>query len=233
MTKSFSNWTATIAVVGALTGGAPVLSSVFRLCLRAGNPMVNPAAKVVAVVAIMAAGVAAQIDAAQVADMAVVIQVTDDAHILPDVLSEAERLAGSVYLAAGVRIVWTDAIQVAEPAGGFHVDVILRSKDMKAGESQSSSIDGEVLGRTLRPIRRVYVFYDRICEHAMQTGSTVARLLGAVIAHEVGHLLLPDFSHSPTGIMRPHWNGRIVRVPDFTVDQGNTIRTRLADSSTK
>ena len=181
----------------------------------------------------MTAGVAAQIDAAQVADMAVVIQVTDDAPILPDVLSEAERLAGSVYLAAGVRIVWTDAaIQVAEPVGGFHVNLILRSKDMKAGESQSSSIDGEVLGRALRPTRRVYIFYDRIYEHAMQTGSTVARLLGAVIAHEVGHLLLPDFSHSPTGIMRPHWNGRIMRVPDFTVDQGNTIRTRLADSST-
>ena len=181
----------------------------------------------------MTAGVAAQIDTAQVADMAVVIQVTDDAHILPDVLSEAERLAGSVYVAAGVRIVWTDAaVQVAEPAGSFHVNVILRSKDMKAGESQSSSIDGEVLGRALRPTRRVYIFYDRIYEHAIQTGSTVARLLGAVIAHEVGHLLLPDFSHSPIGIMRPHWNGRIMRVPDFTVDQGNTIRTRLADSST-
>ena len=26
MTKSFSNWTATIAVVGALTGGAPVFA---------------------------------------------------------------------------------------------------------------------------------------------------------------------------------------------------------------
>ena len=90
-----------------------------------------------------------------------------------------------------------------------------------------------VFGRASRPIRRAYIFYDRILDHARLTGSNVARLLGAVIAHEVGHLLLPAFSHSPTGIMRAHWGGRIVRVPDFTVDQGMTIRTLLADSSTK
>ena len=84
----------------------------------------------------MAAGVAAQIDAAQVADMAVVIQVTDNAHILPDVLSEAERLAGSVYLAAGVRIVWTE---------------VNESVTRTANNGQQTSRDAIVLAVITRP----------------------------------------------------------------------------------
>ena len=127
----------------------------------------------------------------------VVIHLTDDAHIPTGVLAEAERQAGFVYLAAGVRVVWSDIASAAQPVGAFHVNVVLRSKDMK---TQSEGIEGEIFGRALRPITRAYVFYDRIYEHAVLTGSNVARSFGAMIAHEVGHLLLPAFSHSRTGI---------------------------------
>ena len=57
--------------------------------------------------------------------------------------------------------------------------------------------------------------------------------MGAVMTHEVGHLLLPAFSHSPSGIMRARWDERIVRVPDFTVEQGMTIRALLATATVK
>lgn len=36
-------------------------------------------------------------------------------------------------------------------------------------------------------------------------------LLGALIAHEVGHLLLGPGSHSATGIMQPHWDQQQIR----------------------
>jgi hypothetical protein len=163
----------------------------------------------------------------------VVLHVTDDAHIPPGVLAEAERQAGSVYFAVGVRVVWSDSALAAQPVGAFHADVVLRSKDMVAGKTDLEGIHEEVFGRALRPIKRAYVFYDRICDHAMLTGSNVARSLGAVIAHEVGHLLLPAFSHSQTGIMRARWEGPILHVPVFTVDQGRAIRTRLADLSAR
>ena len=35
-----------------------------------------------------------------------------------------------------------------------------------------------------------------------------AELLGAVIAHEIGHALLPGHPHSKAGIMRPEWEAR-------------------------
>jgi hypothetical protein len=48
------------------------------------------------------------------------------------------------------------------------------------------------------------------------------------MAHEVGHVLLPPFGHSRSGIMRATMDGRIMRVPGFMPDQADTIRKRLA-----
>jgi hypothetical protein len=61
----------------------------------------------------------------------------------------------------------------------------------------------------------------------------VARLLGFAIAHEMGHLLLPA-GHSPSGIMRPDWNGDDLRhiasgSLQFTPAQANAIRAKVSD----
>jgi hypothetical protein len=179
-------------------------------------------------------GLATRIDGARGAEVALVVHVTDNAHIPPGLLAKAKRYAGSVYSAAGVRVVWRDGFAgTVEPDGAFHVDVLVVPKDMRTGKSQLEGIDGEVFGRALQPIKRVYVFYDRIEDHAMRTRSNLARVLAMVIGHEVGHLLLPAFSHSPTGIMQAHWEGPILHVPAFTVDQARAIRTRLAGASAK
>jgi hypothetical protein len=115
-----------------------------------------------------------------------------------------------------------------------------RRRDADVGEGHSvgevqseKGTHGEVFGKASRPTRRAQVFYDRIYDHPMQTGSNVAMLLGAVIAHAVGHLLLPAFSHSATGIMRAYWEGPVLYLPHFRGDQARTIRTLLADAGAK
>ena len=188
----------------------------------------------VAIAVLLTACVAARIDAAPRHEMVVVLHVTDDAHVSGGVLAEAEHQATRVFYATGVRAVWSGgAIPTTQPDGAFHVEVVIRSTDTTAGQSQLAGIAGAVLGRALPPFSRAYIFYDRVCDYAMQTDSSLASLLGAVIAHEVGHLLLPASSHSQSGIMRANWDGRIVRMPEFTVDQGTTIRTRLAAASAR
>jgi uncharacterized protein YqgC (DUF456 family) len=48
-----------------------------------------------------------------------------------------------------------------------------------------------------------YAFYDRIKEVTITTiGADAGLILGHVIAHEIGHLLLPYNSHAQTGLMR-------------------------------
>ncbi len=40
----------------------------------------------------------------------------------------------------------------------------------------------------------------------------VGILLGHVIAHEIGHLLLASNKHSRRGLMQPHWNARVTEL---------------------
>ena len=65
---------------------------------------------------------------------------------------------------------------------------------------------------------------------------TLPTLLGHVMAHEIGHLLLPANSHSSKGLMRGDWG--IAHVQDarsgklaFTETETRLITRRLADTS--
>lgn len=49
------------------------------------------------------------------------------------------------------------------------------------------------------------VFADRIERAAMRAGVATGTLLGRVMAHELGHLLLGSGYHGPAGLMRAEW----------------------------
>jgi len=194
--------------------------------------MAKTTAGLVGIVVVLIGGVAARIDAAAGPDRVVVLHLTDYAHVSPCDLTDAKQLATEVYRKAGVAVVWTDgAAATAQPDGAFHVDVVLLSKDLVAKTSQSDRVAEQVVGRAVRSAKRAYIFHDRAVDQAKVTGSRVAVLLGAVIAHEVGHLLLPAFSHSSSGVMRASWDGLLVRIPTFTNDQVTTMRQLLAAGS--
>ena len=55
------------------------------------------------------------------------------------------------------------------------------------------------------------VLVDRVEVMADRTQSEAGKLLGRVVAHEVGHLLLGTAAHSATGLMRAHWNDEEAR----------------------
>ena len=73
-----------------------------------------------------------------------------------------------------------------------------------------------------------YVFADRVVDLAKEQMVGWTGLLGTMVAHEVGHLLLGDNSHFPTGIMSAGWrNGEVKRAlvgnPKFTSTQAEQI----------
>jgi hypothetical protein len=51
-----------------------------------------------------------------------------------------------------------------------------------------------------------YAFYGRIGDFAATHRVEIGPILGSVIAHELGHLLLPQGSHSRTGLMSSNWD---------------------------
>jgi hypothetical protein len=88
-----------------------------------------------------------------------------------------------------------------------------------------------VLGQANRPSRIVYIFFHRILPVAIKYRQNYARVLGLVMAHEMGHILFPADSHSATGIMSAHPDVWSKSVRYFTAKQGELIRSMLIRES--
>lgn len=185
-------------------------------------------AAVTTMIAVLTAGVTAPEPAAAGSGPTVVLHVTDYAQVSRSDLAEAEELATGIYREAGVRTIWIEgaaATVLADDA--FHVDVILLSKEMVAQKCRLDAIPDAAFGAATQSPRRAYIFYPRIAGHAARTQGAISRLLAGLLAHEIGHVLLPANGHSTSGVMRGTWDGRIVRVPGFTKAQAATIRSLL------
>jgi hypothetical protein len=59
-----------------------------------------------------------------------------------------------------------------------------------------------------------WIFYDPMKRFAVERELSLAQLLGHVIAHELGHMLLGPNSHSGMGLMRAQWSGRELQAAD-------------------
>jgi hypothetical protein len=67
-----------------------------------------------------------------------------------------------------------------------------------------------MVGLTPRPASgrgsRAYVIYDRVRDRADRDHLDVARVLAAMMSHEMGHMLLPAPAHAPSGLMKATFN---------------------------
>jgi hypothetical protein len=72
------------------------------------------------------------------------------------------------------------------------------------------------------------VFLDRIVAAAAHAQVDHVRVFGIVLAHEVGHLVLPEWSHAEVGIMSAHLVPRSFGAKRFTEAQAETIRRMIA-----
>jgi hypothetical protein len=155
-----------------------------------------------------------------------ILHVEDYARIHGADRSLAEAEVTRIYGSAGVRTVWTTGHENANVAG-LHVRVILFSRDVAVGEFVSERVPDSVLGLAARGARRAYIFTHRIANLALQHGDDFRQVLGRVIAHEVGHLVLPEYSHSDSGIMRANVGVRSKSDREFTTEQAAVIRSIL------
>jgi hypothetical protein len=90
-----------------------------------------------------------------------------------------------------------------------------------------SDLPKSVLGIAPLHSGRAYIFSDRIARLARSAREPFETVLGRVLAHEVGHLVLPAQGHSDNGIMRSSLNYQSKQAPAFTTAQGDSIRTLL------
>jgi hypothetical protein len=133
------------------------------------------------------------------------------------IIAKAEREAGRILGEAGLRVVWLDCPM--EHYGGAHVpqnpclepleatDIVLRV----LSERTQNKFQDTVFGFAVVPIF-ASVYYDYALRSAKRDNDEfeVPVILGCVIAHELGHLLVGSNSHSGSGVMQPKWGRKQV-----------------------
>jgi hypothetical protein len=91
--------------------------------------------------------------------------------------------------------------------------------------AQSREAPRDILGEALLNSGRIYVFYDRVKQLARTRQLPLGTILGRVLAHEVGHHVLPGQGHARWGIMRDIVDDQWPGAPGFTTGEADAIRT--------
>jgi hypothetical protein len=163
---------------------------------------------------------------------------TSTKHVGPDALVRAgKNPPGSAYeRAAGLR----PAGRVGTPAStwsGFDCGRVEWPTHLAVRfVPHSASLTNEVFGAAFLSAdgKGCYsdVFYNLVAGLHADWNIGLADILGNVIAHELGHLLLGSNSHSPAGIMRARWQAEeLQRVAkgtlSFNAEQAEYMRGKL------
>ena len=166
------------------------------------------------------------------------VSVFNDAGVEPSVWSQAQSRATEITRHSGISLTWLDC---GFPAG--------RMPDSNCGAisypahlsvrivAKVSPVKGDIFGQTFQDAagegNYVLVYYAGIKEFRAATTVPTGELLGCVIAHELGHLLLGTASHSPAGLMSGVWQDAELQQAVrhnlfFTSGEGDRMRFHFA-----
>jgi hypothetical protein len=133
-------------------------------------------------------------------------------------LTKAKSVATGILENAGVRVLWLDCSPnsgrwdtlCSIPAGPIDLQLRILSKEMAKRIDRSRDNMGVAL--VAGPFPSVaWVFYHRAEELEAGKPGARAEILGGILAHEIGHLLLADNNHSRRGVLRAVWGNEDFR----------------------
>jgi hypothetical protein len=168
------------------------------------------------------------------------IRIYDYVHLSSEAIARAQALVTRIYRSIGVQSCWTHTApppelqcSESESADIHDLFVILLDSEMSDRLPVADDVAGMAAVAATGGGRIAYVFFERVTLAAKGTGVDPMDVLGLVMAHEIGHLLLPAKAHSLTGLMRPRWHiaefreGRLSSQFRFTDAEAALIRQGL------
>ena len=173
------------------------------------------------------------------------VRVFDTASVSDRVLSKAQQLAADLYERVGIRIHWLHGdrktlarVEREKPLRVGPDCASLDQIDIKIQASIRGTIQTSILAKAY-PFRRsgirIEVPMTQLVTHSSGHGVPLHVLLGLVLTHEIGHILIGSDGHSATGIMRPLLSRRdmmlpVGEVPMFNGSDADYIRGNLERS---
>jgi hypothetical protein len=171
--------------------------------------------RVVAVLfALAAAALAGRPGQAAVILDSLLVRVYDNAGILAASRGRAIKSADEIIARAGIAVQWHDCpagaplIRGACAAAPSGTDLAVRLVRAPKPHSQDRALGMAYIDSATGSGTLATVFVDRVERLAADGKADRWALVGRVMAHELGHLLLGTNSHSDDGLMREIWTVR-------------------------
>jgi hypothetical protein len=171
------------------------------------------------------------------------ISIYDYANVDPATLTHARRSVVSAFAAVGVAVEWAERCARPEclhsqarsvpPAGQIAEMTVYIFTEERTPQQYAKMVMGAApIGSYL-----AYAYFDRVRTFAFERDLFLGTVLGHVIAHEVGHLLLRQ-GHTALGLMRATWTSADLHAMQqgrlgFTPEQGAHIRAEVARLSAR
>jgi hypothetical protein len=169
------------------------------------------------------------------------LAIFNDAAIPADTLTQAESRASFVLAQSGIELDWincgrpdpSDFSPHVTPCSSLAWPHQLSVRILPRGRSIHSDIFGQAFLDESGSGVYSNVYYNNLAANPEHTQLPDADMLGLVIAHEVGHLLLGSNSHSSSGLMQARWNASALQAAIhntllFAPAQSAALRSRLS-----
>jgi len=170
------------------------------------------------------------------------VRIRDYARLSPPRLVQAELTASYVVRQAGVLLDWAECrIHEGDPPKDPACGLAVTSMDLQlqiidAAMAKRTGKTGQCLGYAVVTgsfDSIASVFAHRALELEKKNFADEAAILGAIMAHEIGHLLLGRSRHSSSGIMRARWGDEELKLIAtgrmwFTDDEASRLVSMVA-----
>jgi len=156
----------------------------------------------------------------------------------PAVVSGAEREASRIFSKCGIYLVWTNcpephtadspSLCYKESAPGeIHMRIMARHLNDVLPDS--------VFGFAIAP-KLASVYFEPAAQLTKVLGNPELNhpaILGCLMAHEIGHLLLGQNAHATSGIMQAQWNAQQIRDASMGLLSFTTKQAKLMQVNTQ
>jgi hypothetical protein len=159
-------------------------------------------------------------------ELRVTVRVDDRAGVQGVYLKFAKQRAAEVFAMRGVKLDWIDGLEANRLNVVAPYTVLIMTEAPGSLKAEMKRLGMDVMGQGAPLVGRAYIYYDRVLKLNPIPPRDIITTLGDVIAHELGHLMLPT-GHSNVGIMRPDINMTSRRLETFTDMEAAHIRDHV------